>query len=82
MGQLPPLLFVLAGIAVVLGLFVALARRIRRRGTGGGALRGALAAYDEAFHGTAADAYQEIRVQTDRRGPLPDDRNRWRPRDR
>ncbi|MEU9172332.1 hypothetical protein AB0D34_31855 [Streptomyces sp. NPDC048420] len=74
MGQLMPLLIVLCALAVVLGLFAALARRIRRRGTAGGGLRGALAAYDEAFHGTAADSYQEIQLQTDRKSPLPDDR--------
>jgi len=81
MGQLLPLLIVLAVFTVVLGLFVALARHIRRRGTAGGALRGALAAHDEAFHGTAADSYYEIQVQTDRKAPLPDDRWRRRGRD-
>ncbi|MFF1718843.1 hypothetical protein [Streptomyces sviceus] len=37
-------------------------------------------AYDEAFHGTAADSYYEIQVQTDRRTPLPDDRWKRGPR--
>ena len=76
MGQLLPLLMVIASLAVVLGFFTWLARRIRRRGTAGGALRGAMAAYDEAFHGTAADSYYEMQVQADRKAPLPDDR--WR----
>jgi hypothetical protein len=78
MDQLLPLLIALSALAAVLGLFVWLARHIRRRGTAGGALRGAMAAYDEAFHGTAADSYQEIQVQQDRKSPLPDDR--WRGR--
>ncbi|MGW0420891.1 hypothetical protein [Streptomyces sp. NPDC003015] len=76
MGQLMPLLIVIGALVVVLGLFTALAGHVRRRGTGGGGLRGALAAHDEAFHGTAADSYYELQVQTDRRAPLPDDR--WR----
>jgi hypothetical protein len=82
MDQLLPLLIILAALAVVLGLFVWLARHIRRRGTAGGALRGAMAAYDEAFHGTAADSYHEIQVQQDRKAPLPDDRWRRGPRGR
>ncbi|MFJ9004435.1 hypothetical protein [Streptomyces canus] len=41
---------------------------------------GALAAHDEAFHGTAADSYYELQVQTDRKAPLPDDRWRRGPR--
>jgi len=78
MGQPLPLLVVVAALAVVLGLFTLSARHIRRRGTAGGALRGAMAAYDEAFHGTAADSYHEIQVQSDRKSPLPDDRGRGR----
>ncbi|MER6284131.1 hypothetical protein [Streptomyces sviceus] len=80
MGQLMPLLIVVGALVLVLGLFTALAGHVRRRGTAGGGLRGAMAAYDEAFHGTAADSYQEIQVQTDRRTPLPDDRWKRGPR--
>ena len=76
MSQLLPLLTVLAGLAVTLALFTLLARHVRRRGTAGGGLRGAMAAYDEAFHGTASDSYCEIQVQADRKAPVPDDR--WR----
>ncbi|WKX09323.1 hypothetical protein [Streptomyces sp. NL15-2K] len=65
MDQLLPLLMVIAFLAVVLGFFTWLARHIRRRGTAGGALRGAMAAYDEAFHGTAADSYYEMQVQAE-----------------
>jgi hypothetical protein len=80
MGQLMPLLIVVGALVLVLGLFTALAGHVRRRGTAGGGLRGAMAAYDEAFHGTAADSYHEIQVQTDRRTPLPDDRWKRGPR--
>ncbi|WP_053848850.1 hypothetical protein [Streptomyces sp. NRRL B-24085] len=80
MGHVVPLLIVLGALAAVLGLFTALAGHVRRRGTAGGGLRGALAAHDEAFHGTAADAYYEIQVQTDRKAPLPDDRWKRGPR--
>jgi len=75
-----PLLIVVGALVLVLGLFTALAGHVRRRGTAGGGLRGAMAAYDEAFHGTAADSYHEIQVQTDRRTPLPDDRWKRGPR--
>ncbi|WP_449351205.1 hypothetical protein [Streptomyces shaanxiensis] len=78
MSQLLPLLTVLAGLTVTLTLLTLLARHVRRRGTAGAGLRGALAAHDEVWHGTAADSYDELQVQTDRRAPLPDDR--WRRR--
>nr|WSZ17007.1 hypothetical protein OH837_28720 [Streptomyces canus] len=80
MSQLLPLLTVLAGLVVALALFALLARHVRRRGTAGGALRGAMAAHDEAWHGTAADSYYELQVQTNRKAPLPDDRWRRGPR--
>jgi hypothetical protein len=82
MGQLMPLLIIVGALVVVLGVFTALAGHVRRRGTAGGALRGALAAHDEAFHGTAADSYYEIQVQTNRKSPLPDDRWKRGPRSR
>ncbi|MFF7276842.1 hypothetical protein [Streptomyces griseorubiginosus] len=78
MSQLLPLLTVLAGLTVTLAVLTLLARHVRRRGTAGAGLRGALAAHDEVWHGTAADSYCELQVQTDRRAPLPDDR--WRRR--
>ncbi|MFK4105508.1 hypothetical protein ACI2L1_36700 [Streptomyces sp. NPDC019531] len=80
MGQLMPLLIVVGALVVVLGLFIALAAHVRRRGTAGGGLAGVLAAYDEAFHGTAADSYHEIQEQKDRKAPLPDDRWKRGPR--
>ncbi|MGW0332082.1 hypothetical protein ACWD0J_09465 [Streptomyces sp. NPDC003011] len=70
-----PLLTVLGALALtlVLGLFTGPAVRVRRRGSAGGALPGATAAHDEAFHGTAADAYREPRHGGGRvpRAPAP-----------
>ena len=62
--------FALAGfLAVVMAAFTGLALRIRRRGTAGGGLGGALAAYEEAFRATSHAAHHEIRAQADRRTP-------------
>src|SRR6476620_5208578 len=49
MDALLPYLVLAAGVAVVMAAFTLLALRIRRRGTAGGGLGGALAAYEEAF---------------------------------
>ncbi len=70
-----PFLIAVVGFAVALVPFVWLGVRIRRRGAGGGAMSGALAAYDEAFRATAHASYVEIRAQAERRAPLlsPDD---------
>ncbi|MEU9151986.1 hypothetical protein AB0D59_15905 [Streptomyces sp. NPDC048417] len=69
MQTLLPYLIVVAGLAVVLTAFAWLARHIRRRGTAGGGLGGALAAYEEAFRATSHVAYQEIRQQARRKAP-------------
>lgn len=50
--------------------FVLLARRARRGGTAGAALSGAMAAYNEAWHGPAHDAHVEIQAQADRAAPI------------
>jgi hypothetical protein len=50
--------------------FVLLARRARRGGTAGAALSGAMAAYNEAWHGPAHDAHVEIQAQSDRVTPV------------
>ncbi|MEV6949485.1 hypothetical protein AB0N07_47800 [Streptomyces sp. NPDC051172] len=63
MDALTPCL-VLAG-----GLVVGPALRIRRRGTAGGGLGGALAAYEEAFRATSHAAHYAIRAQGDRKTP-------------
>lgn len=62
--------FALAGyVAAVMAAFTWLALRIRRRGTAGGGLGGALAAYEEAFRTTSHAAHYEIRAQADRKTP-------------
>ncbi|MGW2570139.1 hypothetical protein [Streptomyces sp. NPDC001537] len=79
MDALTPFLVLVGGLAVVMAAFTWLARRIRRRGTAGGGLGGALAAYEEAFRATSHVAHHEIRAQADRKTPTgsPD---RLRPR--
>ncbi|MER5479535.1 hypothetical protein ABT026_21585 [Streptomyces sp. NPDC002734] len=67
---LPPLL-VLGGLAVAVAAFAWLARRVRRRGTAGAAASAALASWEEAFRVTSHEAYQEVRVQTERTPPRP-----------
>ncbi|MEU7966260.1 hypothetical protein AB0D09_22725 [Streptomyces sp. NPDC049097] len=69
MHALLPILIPLGALAVVLGLFVRLAARIRRRGLAGGAASAALASYEEAFRATAHLAHYEIRAQTERKAP-------------
>jgi len=69
MDALLPYLVLAAGVAVVMAAFTLLALRIRRRGTAGGGLGGALAAYEEAFRATSHAAHHEIRAQADRRTP-------------
>ncbi|MBU6531499.1 hypothetical protein [Streptomyces mayonensis] len=71
MDALLPYVILAGGLAAVLGLFIWLASRIRRRGLSGGAASGALAAYEEAFRVTAHQAHVEVRAQADRRAPLP-----------
>ncbi|MFI7404363.1 hypothetical protein ACIBW9_28460 [Streptomyces sp. NPDC049541] len=69
MDALTPFLLLVGGLAVVMAAFTSLARRIRRRGTAGGGLGGALAAYEEAFRATSHAAHHEIRAQADRKTP-------------
>jgi cbb3-type cytochrome oxidase subunit 3 len=57
---------VVVAVALVLTSLWWLARRTRRRGTAGQALAGAMAAYDEAMHTTAHEAYVEVRAQDER----------------
>lgn len=82
---LPYLLF--AGIlAGIVGFFAWLAAVVRRRGLAGAALRGALAAHDEAFHVTAHDSAYEVQAQAERKVPVrrpggkPDPKPRGEPR--
>lgn len=61
---------VVAAIAVVMAALVRLAARARRRGTAGSAIAGAMAAYDEGMHGSAHDAFVELREQDERVTPV------------
>ncbi|WP_201261043.1 hypothetical protein [Embleya scabrispora] len=75
MGGLVGFAMVAGSLAAAVGVCLWLAARVRRRGTGGAAIRAAMSAYDEALHGTANDAYVEIQVQAQRKVPVraPDD---------
>ena len=60
---------IVALAAAMVGLAL-LARRTRRRGTAGSAIAGAMAAYDEGMHGTAHDAFVELRQQDEMVAPV------------
>ncbi|MGW2522710.1 hypothetical protein ACWC09_38155 [Streptomyces sp. NPDC001617] len=79
MDALLPYVVVLGCLALVMGLFTWCARLIRRRGSAGGGLGAALAAYEEAFRATSHASHYEIRAQADRRNPL-ESPDRWRRR--
>ncbi len=57
---------VTAGVAAVLVALVLLARLVRRSGRTGPAIGAAMAAYDEAVHVTAHDAFVELQDQRER----------------
>ena len=69
-AALLPYLFVAVILAGIVGFFAWLAALVRRRGLAGAALRGALAAHDEAFHVTAHDSAYEIQAQAERKVPV------------
>ena len=71
MTEVLPVIAVVGGLAGVLAGLALLAARARRRGTAGSAIAGAMAAYDEAFHGTAHDSYVEVQAQAERTAPIP-----------
>jgi hypothetical protein len=71
MGAFLSFLVVVGGLAALLGFFVWLASHVRRRGVAGEAVRAALAAYEEGFHGTAHAAHYEIQAQGQRKAPMP-----------
>lgn len=75
MGAFLPFLIMVATLVAILGFFVWLASRVRRRGLAGGAMGAALASYEEAFRITAHESHVEIRAQAERKAPilLPDD---------
>ncbi|MCT2545881.1 MULTISPECIES: hypothetical protein [Streptomyces] len=79
MDEVVPLLVVVAALASVMGFFTWLAVVARRRGVAGSALSAALASYNEAYQGTAHQAYHEIRVQAERQVPVLSPDGAWRP---
>ncbi|GCD94534.1 hypothetical protein [Embleya hyalina] len=79
MGELPGIAMVVGILAAAVGVCLWLAARVRRRGTGGAAIRAAMSAYDEALHGTANDAYVEIRLQERRKVPVRSPDDPWHP---
>ncbi|MFI1581547.1 hypothetical protein [Embleya sp. NPDC020630] len=78
MGELVGFAMVAGSLAAAVGVCLWLAARVRRRGTGGAAIRAAMSAYDEALHGTANDAYAEIQVQARRKLPVRSPDDPWR----
>ncbi|MFG3528813.1 hypothetical protein ACGF8B_18960 [Streptomyces sp. NPDC047917] len=79
MDEVVPFLIMVAALAVVMGFFTWLAVLARRRGVAGSALSAALASYNEAYQGTAHQAYHEIRAQAERRVPVLSPDGAWRP---
>lgn len=74
-----PLLVIFGALALTLCGLAWLAVSARRRGTGGAALRGALAAWEEAYRVTSHDSYQEIVAEAQRKAPLLAPDEHWRP---
>lgn len=70
-----PVVALLAGLAAVMAGFGWLARRVRRRGLAGTAIRAAMAAYEEGWHVSGYEAHLEMRAQGQRTVsiPVPDD---------
>jgi hypothetical protein len=71
MGNVVPPLIIVAGMGAVMGGFAWLARLVRRRGLAGNAMRAAMAAYEQGWHVSGYEAYEELRVQADRTVPIP-----------
>lgn len=74
-----PLLVIFGALILALCGLAWLAVSARRRGTGGAALRGALAAWEEAYRVTSHDSYQEIVAEAQRKAPLLAPDEHWRP---
>ncbi|SCZ07738.1 hypothetical protein OG963_28825 [Streptomyces sp. NBC_01707] len=79
MGQFLPFLVVTGALAAVMGFFTWLAFVVRRRGLAGGAVRTAMASYEEAFRVTAHDSHYEIQAQAERKVPVAAPGDPWRP---
>ncbi len=61
---------VVGAVAATMAGLAWVARRARRTGSAGRALAGAMAAYDEAMHVTAFEAYVEVRREDERGGAV------------
>ncbi|MFF0289337.1 hypothetical protein [Streptomyces sp. NPDC005262] len=79
MGEFLPFLVVTGALAAVMGFFTWLASLVRRRGLAGGAVRAAMASYEEAFRVTAHDSHHEIQAQAERKMPVASPGDPWRP---
>jgi hypothetical protein len=66
-----PYVVLAAGLALTMGLFAGLARRARRRGVAGAAIRAALASWEEVWRSTSYRSHHEIQAQSRRRTPIP-----------
>lgn len=81
MHALLPYLLLVWFPAAVPGFRAWPAGRISRRGTVGGGMSGALAAYEEAFRATSHASHCEIRAQAERKAPTDSpDGGRRRPK--
>ncbi|WP_181799588.1 hypothetical protein [Kitasatospora acidiphila] len=78
MSDLLPDLIVFGALLALLGVLTWLRGVVRRRGSAGSALQGALVAFEHSMRVTSYEAHQEIRAQAQRRAPAlsPDD-PRW-----
>ena len=70
MGDALPFL-IIAGLLGSFGVLAYLAIRVRRRGTGGDVLANILAANDELWYPTAHDSHWELRLDEERKAPVP-----------
>ena len=68
---------VVAAVAAGMAGLAGIARRARRAGSAGRALAAAMAAYDEAMHVTAFEAYVEVRREDERGTALTAPSDDW-----
>ncbi|WP_216725738.1 hypothetical protein [Streptomyces sp. CNQ-509] len=69
MGDVVPYLAAGGCLLAVMGFLTWLKGVVRRRGLAGSAMRGALAAYEEAMRVTAHDSHHEVRAAAERQAP-------------
>lgn len=63
---------VLGALAVIMALLALLARWVRRRGDSGQAFAAGMAAFNEAWHGSAHDSYVEVQARQERKHEVGD----------